>query len=91
MAKSKEYVLLTKHTAADGKIYEKGSSIELNDDQAANLVNKIRDPKEVVISNDNSKLASENAKLIKQLEALQAENDALTEQLDEATASKKDL
>lgn len=99
-AKTKDYVLLSKHRGADGKVYQKGDTIKLTEEQAANLTNKVLDPKDVVVTNNGGdeklvvqveKLEGQVAELTKQLEDAKAENAELTKQLDEATANTEDL
>ena len=73
MSKNKEYILLSKHRFADGKVLNQGDSIKLSPQQAKNLANKIEDPKTIVVKEEG---AVRQMARIKELESKIAEMSA---------------
>jgi cell division protein FtsB len=79
----KLYVLTSGKHRKDGKTYVKGDSIELTDQEAKGLANKIVDPESMGISTDSTALQAENEKLKARIEELEQELEEIKEGLEE--------
>jgi cell division protein FtsB len=79
---TKSYVLIAGKHHKDGKTYIKGDSIELTEEEAKGLANKIADPSSLGISNDIVALQVENQTLKEKVAELEAENEQLKADLE---------
>lgn len=82
----KIYVFVAgKHIGPDGKKYVKGDKIELTQDEAKGLVNKIVDPEATLgisVDPNTSNLEAENARLREKVAELELEVEQLKEAME---------
>jgi peptidoglycan hydrolase CwlO-like protein len=82
----KTYIFVSgKHTDSEGNTYKKGDRIELTEDEAKGLVNKIVDLEAsfgVSVSADTSSFEAENARLKERIAELELEVEELKEAIE---------